>query len=338
MLMVGFNGQTLDKSDLANPIYSQIKDLGIGGVILFNQNADKTQPKLVKNIQNPEQVRKLISDLQEVSRIPLFVAIDQEGGRVSRLSPAVFGVSPYSAKYLGTKHGQKITTYSEALKTAKVLKDLGFNVNFAPVTDLDINKNSHIISKLERAYSDDPNVVIKQARQVILAHNKYGVLPVIKHFPGHGSAAGDTHLGFVDVTKTYSEKELVPYKTLVAEKMRMGVMSAHVFNSNFDPKFPASLSEKTVTGLLKNKLGFSGLIFTDDIQMRALKDNYSFEQTLLQAVMAGNDVIVIGNNLNYEPESVQKAVDTIFKSVKAGQIKQERIDESYRKIMRQKGF
>ncbi|GBF22803.1 beta-N-acetylhexosaminidase [Candidatus Gastranaerophilus sp. (ex Termes propinquus)] len=332
MILVGFNGQVLDS---ANPIYSQIKNLGIGGVILFSKNADVTQPKLVKNIDNPKQVKKLISDLQKISDTPLFVAVDQEGGRVSRLDPKVFEVSAFSAKELGGENDEKLT-YNEALKTVKTLSGLGFNINFAPVVDLEINKNSQIISKLKRAYSEDPDIVVAHARQVILAHDKYGVLPVIKHFPGHGSVEGDTHLGFVDATSVYSKNELLPYAFLIADPTATGVLVAHVFNSYLDPEFPASMSKKTVQDLLKTKLGFLGLVFTDDIQMKAIEDNYTLEEALLNVINAGGDVIVIGNNLSYKPNVATEAVDIIFNLVKSGKVSQERIEESYEKIMRQK--
>lgn len=332
MLIVGFNGQGLSPS---NPIYSDIKDLGIGGVILFNRNADITKPNLVKNIKDPEQLKKLTGELQKISRTPLFIAIDQEGGLVSRLSPSYFIVSIYSARDLGAKNDPDLTR-SEAEKTAKTLKETGINLNFAPCVDLDINKNSKVISGLRRAYSANPAVVISQARAVIQGHDKYGILTVLKHFPGHGSATGDTHAGFVDVTKTYNQKELLPYKTLISEGLAKGVLVAHVYDKNIDSEFPATLSEKIIQGTLITKLGFKGLIFTDDIQMGALKNSFTFEETLKDTINAGNDVIVIGNNLTYDPEIVQKSVEIIYKLVKSGEIPQERIDASYAKIMEYK--
>lgn len=333
MLMVGFNGRNLTPE---NPIYSDVKDLGIGGVILFNRNADKARPNLIKNIQEPKQVQKLTTDLQKIAPKPLFVAIDQEGGMISRLSPSYFVVSSFSAKDLGLKNDPKLT-YNEALKTAKTLKEIGVNVNFVPCVDLEINKDSSVISKLRRAYSDDPNVVINQARQVILAHNEFGILTTLKHFPGHGSALGDTHHGFVDVTKTYNQRELLPYKTLMSEGLVKGVLVAHVFDKNLDKEMPTSMSKKAVDDLLKNKLGFEGLIFTDDIQMNAIKGNYTLEKTLLNTINAGNDVIVIGNNLSYEPDIAKNSIDIIFNLVKSGEIKEERINEAYKKIVSYKG-
>ncbi len=332
MLIVGFNGQDLSPS---NPIYSDIKDLGIGGVILFSRNADITKPKLTKNIKDPEQLKKLTGDLQKISDIPLFVAIDQEGGLVSRLSPSYFVVSIYSARDLGVKNDPDLTR-KEAEKTAKTLKEMGINLNFVPCVDLEINKKSRVIAGLRRSYSDDPKVVISQARAVIEGHNSYGILTTLKHFPGHGSAEGDTHQGFVDVTKTYDKKELLPYKTLISEGLVNGVLVAHVYDKNIDSEFPASLSKKAIEGTLRSNLGFKGLVFTDDIQMDAIKTNFTYQETLKNAINAGNDVIVIGNNLHYDPGIAKKSVEIIYGLVKSGEIPQDRIDEAYNRIMEYK--
>ncbi len=332
MLIVGFNESTLTKE---NPIYSDIKDLGIGGVILFSKNADKTQTKLRKNIQNFNQLKKLNEDLQSISEIPLFISIDQEGGLVSRLSPSYFVVSTYSAGFLGQKNDLKFT-HAEAEKTAKTLSALGINVNFAPVVDLDINKNSKIISGLRRSYSDNPKTVSAHAREVILAHNKYNIITTLKHFPGHGSAQGDTHLGFVDISNTYTKEEILPYKTLINEKIVTGVMVSHLYNKNIDEKYPASMSHDFVTKKLIKELNFDGLIFTDDIQMEAIRNNYSFEEALEKAILAGCDVIVIGNNLHYDKDVAKNAVEIIFNLIKNEVISKERIAFSYDKIMKAK--
>lgn len=332
MLIVGFNGSTLTQD---NPIYSDIKDLGIGGVILFSRNADKTQTKLQKNIQNFNQLKKLNKDLQSISEIPLFISIDQEGGFVSRLSPSYFVISTYSAGFLGQKNDLNFTR-AEAEKTAKTLSQLGININFAPVVDLDINKNSKIISSLKRSYSNNPKIVTAHAKEVILAHNKHNIITTLKHFPGHGSAQGDTHQGFVDITNTYTKEEMQPYKTLINEKIAKGVMVSHLYNKNIDEKYPASMSHNFVTKKLIKELGFEGLIFTDDIQMNAIKNNYTFTEALEKAIMAGCDVIVIGNNLFNDKLVAKNAVEIIFNLVKNGVIPKERIAFSYDKIIKAK--
>ncbi|MBR1977449.1 glycoside hydrolase family 3 protein [bacterium] len=332
MLIVGFNGSTLTQN---NQIYSDIKELGIGGVILFSRNADKTQTKLTKNIQNFNQLKKLNEDLQNISEIPLFISIDQEGGFVSRLSPSYFVVSTYNAGFLGQKNDLKFTR-AEAEKTAKTLSRLGININFAPVVDLDLNKNSKIISGLKRSYSDNPKIVSAHAKEVIEAHNKYGIITTLKHFPGHGSAQGDTHQGFVDITNTHTKEEILPYKTLINEKIAKGVMISHLYNKNIDEKYPASMSYNFVTKKLLKELNYNGLIFTDDIQMNAIRNNYTFAETLEKSIMAGCDVIVIGNNLFNDEQVAKNAVEIIFNLVKNGVIPKERIAFSYDKIIKAK--
>lgn len=331
MLIIGFNGTTLTPD---NPIIEDIKQNRIGGVILFSKNADVTRPNLEKNIKNPKQVKRLISDLQLLSTVPLFIAVDQEGGKVARLGKN-FDVSQKSAFQLGQENDEKLT-FKEAKKTAKTLHYLGFNVNFAPCVDVAFNKNSPIIAGLERSFSDDPTVVAKHALQVVQAHQKYHVLPVLKHFPGHGSAKGDTHTDFVDITQDAKEEELIPYQKLISQKAVDGIMTTHVFNQKIDSKYPLSLSYNSITGLLREKLHFTGLVFSDDLQMKALSDHFSLEEMIIQAINAGTDVLIFGNNLSYQPDIASKALRIILKAVQEGKISEQRINDSFEKIQQTK--
>ncbi|MFI3241813.1 MAG: glycoside hydrolase family 3 N-terminal domain-containing protein [Alphaproteobacteria bacterium] len=330
MIMVGFNNQTLDDT---NPIYNDIKNNHIGGVILFDKNADKTQPDLQKNINNPAQLKKLIVDLNSISKTPLFISIDQEGGKVSRLNKS-FDVSTYSAKNLGELNNKNLT-FSEALKTAQTLKDLGININFAPCVDVEINKDSPITKK-QRIFSEDAKIVADNAIEVVKAHKQAGVLPVLKHFPGHGSAKHDSHDGFVDISITFSQEELVPYKKIVKKHPNIGVMTTHVFNENIDSKNPLSLSKKSITDLLKKEIGFNGLVFSDDLNMGALAKNYSWEDVLINAINAGTDILVIGNNLTYNPNVTKQSIKIIKQAVKDNKISANTIDSAYNKIMNYK--
>lgn len=326
MIMVGFNGYTLDKD---NPIYDAIQNSHIGGVILFNRNVK--DPDIPKNIRDYAQVKKLIADLQSISPTPLFVAVDQEGGRVARLGPE-FGVSDKSAWALGQANDLN-QTRTEATKTATVLHDLGFNVNFAPCVDVMLNPDSPIIAKPERSFSADPEMVAKHAEQFIQVYQNAGVLPVLKHFPGHGSAKGDTHEGYVDITDDYQETELIPYQTLLSKYPHVGVMVAHVFNKKVDNKWPLSLSYNNVTGTLRNDLNFTGPVFSDDLQMGALTKQHSWHDIVVNAINAGTDVLVIGNNLNYDSDIAEKTIDIILQAIKNNEIKPETIDAAYQRIM-----
>ena len=329
MIMVGFDGLILTPD---NPIYRDIRDNHIGGVILFSQKG--WDENTTRNIKNTQQLKNLIQQLNEVSQVPLFVAIDQEGGRVARLSPE-FGVSTYTAGDLGQINDTS-TTRREAEKTAKVLKKLGINVNFAPCVDITLNPNS-IIKFKDRAFSDDdPMVVAAHAEQFIKSYQKAGVLPVLKHFPGHGSATGDTHAGFVDISDEYQDVELKPYQILLPKYPDVGVMVAHVFNRYVDDKWPMSLSHKNVTQNLKENLHFNGIVFSDDLQMRALTKQHSWHDIVVQAINAGNDVLVIGNNLSFDPDIADKTLQIILKALDDGEISRARINDAYRKIMKVK--
>jgi len=329
MIMVGFDGLTLTPE---NPIYRDIKDNHIGGVILFNQKGWKENT--TRNIKDTKQLQTLIRQLNEISAVPLFVAIDQEGGKVARLSPE-FGVSTFSAGELGQINDLDVTR-QEAAKTAEVLKNLGINVNFAPCVDITLNPNS-IIKFKNRAFSDnEPEVVARHAEQFIQAYQNAGVLPVLKHFPGHGSATGDTHEGFVDITNEYQAIELKPYQILLPKYPTVGVMVAHVVNKKVDTQKPLSLSYQNVTKNLKEVLHFDGIVFSDDLQMGALTKQHSWHDIVVDAVNAGNDVLVIGNNLSYDPEIADKTLKIILKALKDGEIKPERINQAYDRIMKVK--
>lgn len=332
MLIVGFDGTKLDEQ---SPLYDDLINDRISGVIIFSQGA--ANGSKFKNVQDPKQLKKLICDINKASKTKLFITIDEEGGKITRLpSSRGFKVKTLSHMELGNKNDE-MTTYLEAKKIASTLKDLGFNMNFAPCVDLALNPNSEVIYKANRAFSDDPQKVIKHANAYILAHNQYGILTVLKHFPGHGSLSADTHKGFSDATNSWTQKELEPYLALISNGAAQNVMVSHIFNKNIDDKYPASLSYKTVTGLLKGKLGFSGLVITDDMQMKAISDNYGFEEAITASINAGCDIIILGNNLVYDgKESAQKFNDVVFDAVVAGKIDPKRIDEAYEKIMKVK--
>ena len=331
MLMVGFDGLHLTKD---NPIFSDIADKNIGGVILFKKNTQ--HPDLSKNIETFEQTQKLISDLKAISKTPLFVAIDQEGGTVIRIPPS-FGASEYSAFKLGEINDLSLTR-TEANKTSKALQKLGFNVNFAPCVDVALNPLSPIIAFRKRAFSDNPDIVIRHAEEMINVFKEDKILPVLKHFPGHGSAQGDTHLGYVNITYDWQEIELKPYQELLPKHPEIGVMIAHVYHEKIDKKYPLSLSYQNVTENLKNKLNFKGLTFTDDLQMGALAKQYAWDEIVIQAINAGNDVLVISNNFDYTPDIVQKTLDIVLKAISDGKISESRIDEAYARIIKTKQF
>ena len=331
MLIIGFDGTKLTKD---SQLYDDLINDRISGVIIFS--SDSLGNSKYKNVQNPKQLKKLISDINKTSKTKLFISIDEEGGKITRLpSDRGFNVKTLSHKELGDKN-EEMTTYLEAKKIASVLKSLGFNMNFAPCVDLALNPNSEVIYKAQRSFSDDSLKVIKHANTYILAHNQYGILTVLKHFPGHGSTSSDSHKGFSDATSNWSSKELEPYQALISNGAAQNIMVSHIYNKNIDDKYPASMSNKTVNELLKGKLGFSGLIITDDMQMKAISDNYTFDEAVILAINAGCDLLIFGNNLSYDKNLAKKFNDVVFNAVQNGKISPERIDEAYLKIMKVK--
>jgi beta-N-acetylhexosaminidase len=170
----------------------------------------------------------------------------------------------------------------------------------------------------------------------IKAHEQYRVATCLKHFPGHGSATNDSHEGFVDVSDTWSAIELEPYQTLVAEGSCRMVMTAHIFNRTIDPVYPATLSRATMTGILRERFAYDGVIVSDDMQMGAIINNFSFETAIEKAILAGVDIILTGNNLAYDPDFAPKTIDLISGLVANGTISVERINTSYSRIMTMK--
>ncbi len=326
MLLVGFRGTDLAEHD---PFLQQIRDLNLGGVILFDYDVPAKSP--LRNIVSAGQVRRLVGQLQRAASTPLFVAIDQEGGTIARLKPKRGFPSTLSEAELG-KLDEEAKTRANARLIGETLHNLGFNLDFAPVVDLAVNPDNPIIARLERSYGADPETVLRHARWTIEEFHKKGVLAGIKHFPGHGSSRGDSHLGLPDVTDQWSEEELKPFAELIAEGLPDMVMTAHLFNSNWDPSYPATLSKAVISGTLRGALGFQGVVVSDDMQMGAIVQTYSFDKAIEMAVLAGIDILAIGNNQDYDPEAAPKAVAVIRSLVDKGVIPRERIRESHDRI------
>ena len=326
MLMIGFHGTTAMPN---SQICKDIKKYNVGSVILFDYNpVDKSKPK---NIENRTQLKKLTKQLQSCSSDgKLLIAVDQEGGRVQRLKSkyGFYGKFPKASDVAKMNSSQIKSTYE---KMSKELKSVGINYDLAPVVDLDINKKNHVIHGLGRSFGKSPEVVAAYASTFIDAMHYNGVLTSIKHFPGHGSSVGDTHRGFVDVTDLWKEVELEPYRLL--NNKADTVMVAHVFNKKLDKKYPASLSFDTITKMLRWELGYHGVVITDDLQMGAISKKYGLRNTLKLAINAGDDILLIGNQLSPKTvKSTKKLVNTIRSLVKMGEVKVDSINKAYARI------
>ena len=326
MVMLGFRG--LEAGDQL-PIMRDIRAHHLGGVVLFNHDVPTNTP--VRNIQSAAQVKALVAGLQAAAAVPLLVAIDQEGGRVRRLREE-HGFAPApSAQSLGEANDLP-ATYAAASAIARTLAELGVNLNFAPVVDLNTNPDNPIIGKIGRSFSADPAVVTAHALEFIRAHHEHGLLTALKHFPGHGSSAADSHQGFVDVTGTWSAAELEPYASIVKAEQADVIMTAHVFNATLDPQYPATLSEPTIAGILRDKLGYDGVVVSDDLQMEAIRQQFGHAAAVAAAIQAGVDIILIGNNTIYEEGIAGQTVAIIRQLVRDGTISETHIAESYRRI------
>ena len=330
MLMIGFRG--LAVAD-APEIAADITERRIGGVVLFEY--DVPSRSSLRNISTPQQLSRLTRELQKLSVIPLFIAIDQEGGRVNRLKPARGFPVTVSAQHLGQLNNPD-STRAAAFHTARILRALHIGMNLAPVADLNSNPANPVIGKLERSFSADPSVVTTNIRLTCDAYRAEGVIPVLKHFPGHGSSTTDTHRDFTDITLSWSAKELEPYRAMIASGYCDAIMTAHVFNGKLDSLYPATLSNATIDGLLRGKLGFNGVIISDDMQMRAIADHYGLETAISLAIEAGVDILLFGNNTAYDPAITEKATVVIKSLVAQKIITPERIDRSFRRIMKLK--
>ena len=325
MIMIGFRG-----IELSEEIEKAITEESVGGVVLFDYD---TQTKTYeRNIESREQVSSLIDGLQGLSEIPLFVAVDAEGGAVNRLKTSKGFVDIPSHKELASLSDSEILGHVGAL--AIQLKELGFNMNFAPVVDVNINPKNPIIGVLGRSFSSDPKEVSRLAKLFIEEQSRKGIISVVKHFPGHGSSTGDTHKGAVDVTGVYQDTELDPYRTLAGGGDIDAVMSAHVIDRSVDSVYPASLSEKHIQENLRSNIGFDGVVFSDDIDMRAIEDEFDLREIVILAINAGVDVIVSSNNVTgYRANRASDIKQAIMESVQSGDISEERIVESSERIM-----
>lgn len=330
MLNIGFRG--MEVADTSH-IVRDIQQYHLGGVMLFDY--DVPSDTAVRNIRSPQQVKQLVHDLKQLANIPLAVAIDQEGGKVVRLKPK-YGFPPtVSAQYLGKLDNPDSTRYY-ARRTARLLSEMGINVNLAPVVDLNTTPDNPVIGSLERSFSADPQTVTKHARIYIRSLHNYDILTVLKHFPGHGSSKKDSHLGVVDVTDTWSKRELIPYRNLIEDGLANAIMTAHIFNARLDSTYPATLSKPTITGLLRDRLGFEGVIISDDLMMGAIRKEYGLKTTIKQALHAGVDILAFANNSIYDPEIVPKAHNIIRELIEQGELSRDRIDRSYDRIMKWK--
>jgi beta-N-acetylhexosaminidase len=325
LLVVGFRGTTIAQT---GPISMAIAN-GLGGVILFDRDG-KTGG--VRNIRTPAQLAALIGHLRD--QAPgrrLIVAIDQEGGRVIRLTPARGFPAAASEAAIGSTDDVP-TADAWGSSIAQTLAAAGISLNLAPVVDLNVNPHNPAIGALGRSFSSDPAVVIRLASAEIDAHHRVGVRTCLKHFPGLGSATSNTDLGVADVTATWSRKELEPFRQIVASGRADTIMAGHLVNRHLDLEHPASLSRSIVTDLLRGELGWQGVVVTDDLQAGAITARFGSDEAIALAIEAGNDLLLFANQQTYDPAIVDHVVDAVVRHIASGRIPEGRIDESIARL------
>jgi beta-N-acetylhexosaminidase len=324
MILIGFPQPDVDPA-----VLREIREGKVGSIIIFEKN--------IPPRNSFAALKKITWTYQSAATIPLFISIDQEGGKVNRLKDKYGFPRSITAEAMGRSGSlDSVRFYAEA--TAATLSGLGINVNFAPVVDLSVNPANPVIAKHGRAFSAKADSVILLAKAFIEEHRKYGVLTSLKHFPGHGSSRADTHLGIADVTEYWTDQELVPYETLIKEGYADAVMTSHIVNRKLDKNGnPGTLSSDILTGILRKRFNFDGIIFTDDMQMHAITKHYGLEEAIRLAINAGVDIMTFSNNIAGSDErTVDKVHKIIREMVSRGEIKKERIDESFKRILRTK--
>ena len=325
MLMLGFRGAELPQGDA---FLEQVRSGHVGHIILFDRDVTTGGER---NIVSPQQLRQLTATLRAVSPGPLLIAVDQEGGRVRRLKPQRGFADLPSAQSMGASQPDKTRTIARAL--GKELAGYGISVDLAPVADVNSNPANPAIGALERSFSPDPAKVAAHALAFGQGLAQQGVIPALKHFPGQGGAQKDSHLGLTDISRCWNARaDLAPYAQAFAHGWPGMVMLGHLYHKGLDPQYPATLSRAVVTDLLRGRMGWQGVIISDDMQMKAITDHYGMEQAVLLAVNAGVDILLFGNNLYWDADLPRKAFAALKGLVDSGKISQQRIMESWLRI------
>ena len=325
LLLVGFRGLEIGPDD---PITKALA-AGLGGVILFDRDHTTGGQR---NIASPKQLARLTAAVRAVAPGQILIAIDQEGGTVSRLNPARGFPSTRSQASIGAT-GDPAVARAAGKAMGTTMHTAGIDLDLAPVVDVNVNPKNPAIGALGRSFSAHPAVVASMAEAEIRGLHAAGVRSTVKHFPGLGSAAANTDFAVVDVTKTWTAAELEPYRTLIASGVLDAVMSGNIVNRTLDPDgIPASLSAPIIEGSLRGQLGWTGPVVTDDLGAVAITSRFSQADAVARALGAGNDLLVFANQASYVPDLAMRLVDMIEALVAAGHVTEARIDASIARL------
>ena len=310
LLMIGIHGKTLN-----DDAKFMLNEYRVGGIILFD-----------RNMESKDQVKSLITDINKTGKsaglTPLFIGIDQEGGAVARMEDQLIKVPP--AEEVGKESVEQAASLAKQVGTE--LKDLGFNINFAPVADLGLTYG--------RSFSTNPDEVVRYASAVGKAYEEAGLGYSYKHFPGIGKTDVDLHAdtSVVPVPKeTLLNEDTKVFVDLIKQSKpnTYAIMVSHAMYPQIDPDHPSSLSKAIITDWLRKDMGYNGVVVTDDMDMGALAKHYTFGDMAVQSILAGSDILLVC----HEYEHMQEAYNGLMKAVKDGRISKERLDESVKRIL-----
>lgn len=312
----GSNGVT----ELTDSIRAALEQYPVGGIVLF-----------AKNITSPDQVTMLNADFQESSRIPLFLCVDEEGGVVARLANhSAFDLPKYTNAATVGRTGDATQAFSMGSTIGAYLREYGFNLDFAPVADVNTNPDNPIIGN--RAFSPEPETAAQMAGSMADGLNAQGIIAVFKHFPGHGDTAEDSHLSLAVSHKTAEEMRQCEWLPFLEAGSEDCIMVGHIAVPEITgDDTPASLSRQVVTEILKGELGFQGLVITDALEMGGITDAFSSGEAAVAALQAGCDILLM-------PENLSEAFDAVVAAVEDGTLSRQWLDSTVRRILEFKQY
>ncbi|MEE2525378.1 glycoside hydrolase family 3 N-terminal domain-containing protein [Hyphobacterium sp. HN65] len=318
MLLLGFIGDNVD-TDGARAVAAHLEAGRVGGVLFLRHN-----------VRSREGVEGLTAQFRGIAP-NAWMAVDQEGGAVQRLSSDL-GYSPIPRAFVVSEERSiedAAALYGEA---AREFRAAGFNLNLAPVADVQDDENG-VIGRWGRGYGRDGERIAAYAGAFIEAFERAGASCAIKHFPGHGTSSGDSHHGFVDISETWSEAELEPFRRLIDAGMAHLIMGGHLTHSGLDPAGdPVTFSRPILTDLLRGQMGYTGALITDDLDMGAIRENYAQREAVIRSIQAGNDIIMMSNSAAPDPELPQRFASWVEEAVAAGELTERRIDQSMARL------
>lgn len=319
LLVVGFRGTEIDKN---HQIIKDLKELHIGGVILYDY--DHKLDSFGRNIESPDQMLMMASTLISNAPIPPIISVEQDGSALAPLKER-YGFPPSRTNDELSAMNNEDTTRFYARNMAQEFMVVGVNTTYNPILDLSTSSNP------VDTWSENSEKVIRHSGYTLDEYDTEGIFSVPKYFPGYGSGWSVTDT-VIDVSNEWTPEFLEPYKAVLKNRVTGGIMTAHSYNTQIDSVWPGTLSKKTIQGLLRDSLGFDGVVFSDDLQKPAITAHYDMETAIAQALNAGVDVLVFGNNFEYDEHLSKKVIDTIHKLIVEGIVTEQTIQNALNRV------